>query len=168
MTLKEAITTAIEFEIKIRDHYAWAMKESKDPAGKKFFEVLTREEQGHVDYLKSRLKELEEKGEITTEPIPTVIPSADWLAKGLEDLKESAEKRDYAEETQRLFTALKLEDEATDHYKHLMGVLGPQGKELFKRFIEIEDGHTALVQTEIDVVTKTGFFYDFQEFNLDG
>ncbi len=39
---------------------------------------------------------------------------------------------------------------------------------MFNRFLEIEDGHTAIVQAEVDVLTRTGYFFDFQEFTLDG
>ncbi len=167
MTLEEAIVSALEFEKKVRDHYAFAVQNGKDPAGKKFFALLSREEQGHVDYLEERLKEFRSSGKVSGAPLPTVIPKSDWTIEGVEKLAASAAKRDYSGDVERLFTALKLEDEATDHYKKLVSSLGPEGKTLFRRFLEIEEGHTALVQAEIDVATRTGYFYDFQEFNQE-
>ena len=51
MTVEEAIVTALQYETKVRDHYLWATSEAGDPQGKVFFEMLAKEEQGHVDYL---------------------------------------------------------------------------------------------------------------------
>lgn len=168
MNVDEAIVTALEHETKVRDHYRWAAEQSKDPKGKTFFDVLAKEEQGHVEYLTSRLAMWRESGKLDAPPIGTVIPSADWVAKGAAMLKESAEKRDYADDYRRLFTALKLEEEVSEFYKGLVEKLAePDAKALFARFLEIEDGHTAIVQAEVDVLTKTGYFYDFQEFNLE-
>ncbi len=167
MTLEEAIVSALDFEKKVRDHYSFAAQNGKDPAGKKFFALLAREEQGHVDYLEERLREFRSSGKVGGSELPTVIPKSDWTIEGSEKLEASAAKRDYSGDVERLFTALKLEDEATEHYKKLVAALGPEGKALFQRFLDIEEGHTALVQAEVDVATRTGFFYDFQEFNQE-
>lgn len=167
MTLEEAIVSALEFEKKVRDHYAFAAQNGKDPAGRKFFALLSREEQGHVDYLEEKLKEWRSAGRLSDTPLPTVIPKSDWVVEGAEKLEASAAKRDYSGDVERLFTALKLEDEATDHYKKLVESMGHEGKALFRRFLEIEEGHTALVQAEVDAATRTGYFYDFQEFNQE-
>ncbi len=168
MNVEQAILTALEYEQKVRDHYAWAAEQSKDPKGKHFFEVLAREEQGHVDYLNSRLAHLREKGHLDPAPMGTTLPSPDWVEKGARMLQSSAEGRDYADDYRRLHTALKLEEEVSDFYRNLVATLSePEAKAMFARFLEIEDGHTAIVQAETDVLTKTGFFYDFQEFNLE-
>jgi rubrerythrin len=83
-------------------------------------------------------------------------------------LRESAATREYQDDYRRLFTALKLEEEVSAFYKQLVATLeDPAAKTIFSRFLEIEDGHTAIVQAEVDVMTKTGYFYDFQEFNLE-
>ena len=168
MTVEEAILAALEHERRVRDHYVWAAEQSKDEKGKHFFEVLAKEEQGHVDYLESRLAVLKEGKELDAPPLETLIPSKNWVAEGAQMLKESAEKREYQDDYRRLFTALKLEEEVSAFYKELVATLeDPTGKKIFSRFLEIEDGHTAIVQAEVDVMTKTGYFYEFQEFNLE-
>jgi hypothetical protein len=45
-------------------------------------------------------------------------------------------------------------------------VEGP-AKEMFQRFLEIEDGHVAMVQAEIDYLSDNGFWFDFTEFNME-
>lgn len=169
MTLDEAILSALEFEKKVRDHYTGAAQHAGDPAGKKFFALLAREEQGHVDFLEQKLKEWRASGKLSDAALPTAIPKSDWVVEGVEKLAASGatKRKGQEEDLERLFTALKLEDEATAHYKKLVATLGPEGQALFQRFLDIEEGHTSLVQTEIDVANKTGYFYDFQEFNLE-
>ena len=168
MTVDEAIVTALQYENKVRDHYQWAASEAGEPKGQRFFEALAKEEQGHVDYLDSRLKQWRAEGKLSADPIGTVIPAPDFLQKGLEMIKASQEKRDYSDDYKRLFTALKLEEEVSTYYKGLVETLSdPNAKAMFGRFLEIEDGHTAIVQAEVDVLTRTGYFYEFQEFNLE-
>lgn len=38
---------------------------------------------------------------------------------------------------------------------------------MFRHFLEIEDGHTAIVQAEIDALEGNGFWFDFAEFDLE-
>jgi rubrerythrin len=168
MTVEEAIRTALDYEQKVRDHYLWAAQQAKDEKGKTFFQTLAREEQGHVDYLTSRLDTWLKDGVLKAEPLETVLPSQQFLEEGVKQLRASAEERDYKDDYRRLFTALKLEEEVSDYYKGLVATLeDEEAKTMFRRFLEIEDGHTAIVQLEVDVLTRTGFFFDFQEFNLE-
>lgn len=168
MTVEEAIVTSLEHEKKVRDHYEWAARESEDPKGRVFFETLAREEQGHLDYLESRLEKLRGSGTLDGPPIGTLLPSAELVAKGARMLQASAETRNYRGDTSRLFTALRLEEEVSAFYRALAQNLSdPAAKAMFARFLEIEDGHTAIVQAEVDFVTRTGYFFDFQEFNLE-
>ena len=38
---------------------------------------------------------------------------------------------------------------------------------MFARFLEIEDGHVAIVQAELDFISDNGFWFDFQEFDME-
>jgi len=168
MKVDEAILTALDYEKKVRDHYTQAAKDSEDAQGKNFFKVLAREEQGHVDYLEQKLKEWQEQGKCLPDNIATAIPNQEWIEKGVSRLKESGEKRDYQDDLKRLNTALLLEEEVSAFYKDLVGnVENPNADAMFRRFLEIEDGHTAIVQAEIDVLTRTGYFYDVREFSVE-
>lgn len=57
MTLQEAISAALAFEKKVRDHYQRGASELPDDRGRRVFATLAREEQGHVDYLERCLSE---------------------------------------------------------------------------------------------------------------
>jgi hypothetical protein len=49
----------------------------------------------------------------------------------------------------------------------MVSTLDGEGQQLFKRFVEIEEGHEAIVQAEIDCVSNSGFWMDTMEFGLE-
>lgn len=57
MTLEEAITTALNYETKARDHYRDNANRLEDPKGRAFFQLLAKEEEGHVAWLQQSLDE---------------------------------------------------------------------------------------------------------------
>ncbi len=67
-------------------------------------------------------------------------------------------------ELESLRKALQAERETSDFYKKMVATLDAEGKSLFERFVEIEEGHLAIVQAEMDLVTGSGFWFDTGEF----
>jgi rubrerythrin len=63
--------------------------------------------------------------------------------------------------------ALAVEAETSGFYKEMVRALDGDGRRLFERFVEIEEGHQAIVQAEIDSVSGTGVWFDTKEFNLE-
>ena len=49
----------------------------------------------------------------------------------------------------------------------MVQTLDDQGRALFARFVEIEGGHLAIVQAEIDCVSGSSFWFDTAEFSLE-
>ena len=49
----------------------------------------------------------------------------------------------------------------------MVSELPEEGQNLFARFLEIEDGHAAIVQAEMDSVNQRGFWFDVKEFDLE-
>jgi rubrerythrin len=64
--------------------------------------------------------------------------------------------------------ALHLEIEATNFFKRVVSELQADERHLFARFVEIEEGHEAIVQAEIDALSGLGYWFDYQEFKLEG
>ena len=166
MTLEEAIKMALEYENKVRDAYFEAARLATDALGKRVFQVLGDEEQGHVDYLNSRLEEWQATGQVTVERLETAVPRPNVVESGVARLDRHMQKVDRGSELAMLSKALQLEVETGDFYRRMVEELGEEGK-LFARFLEIEDGHRAIVQAEIDYLNQTGFFFDFQEFKIE-
>jgi len=166
MTLEKAIKTAIDYEIKVRDSYLGAVSKIGDPTGRRVFEVLGKEEQGHVDYLQAKLAEWQQSGKVKSEKLSTVVPAKQVIDRGVRKLDVHLSTKDYGTEMEMLRKALAMEIETSEFYKKMVTELKNDG-ELFARFLEIEEGHQAIVQAEIDYLTRSGTFFDFQEFTLE-
>jgi len=165
MTIEQAIKTALEYERKVRDSYLTAAKNSQNDTGKRIFKVLAKEEQQHVDYLKEKLKELNETGKIKADMLDTVVPSEKAIAEGVSKLKKHLPQEIKGSEQELLTKALNLEKETSAFYEKMVGELGEEGK-FFDRFIEIEKGHVAIVQAEMNYLNGSGYYFDFQDFAM--
>lgn len=169
MTIGEAMRTALEVEHRIRDEFANMAREQGDPKAQGFFEVMAREEQGHVDYLEAALKRWETEGEVEDKAVETRVAKRDWIADGQKVLHKAEQDARRPGPQEHLSAALELEHEVSALYRRLVkAVEDPRAQQMFRRFLEIEDGHTALVQAEMDYEFNTGNFFDMREFTLDG
>ncbi len=173
MNLEKAIKTAIDYETNVRNIYQEAKLAVTDPVGKRVFNILKKEEQYHLDYLEKRLEEWQSTGRITVEGLKTAVPTQELIEMEVAKLKTKLEpgkvdKKYTDTELQMLKRALELEIETSEFYKKMVLELPDADRVLFKRFVEIEEGHKLIVQAEIDSVTGMGFWFDMPEFDLAG
>ncbi|MBW1873761.1 MAG: hypothetical protein JRJ19_16995 [Deltaproteobacteria bacterium] len=166
MTLEEAIKTAIDYETKVRDAYLDNVEGIADKTGRQVFKTLGDEEQGHIDYLESRLAEWQKTGKVSQTELESVVPAKNIIEAGVRKLDDHMATRDYGTEREMLTKALAMEQETSAFYRRMVDELGKEGT-LFARFLEIEEGHEAIVQAELDYLNQTGHFFDFQEFNME-
>jgi rubrerythrin len=130
--------------------------------------VLASEEENHISYLESRLAEWQQTGHVQPAHLQTVIPSEDRIKKGTGQIvARMPDLENRTNELQLLQRALGVEQETSSFYRRMVAELSEEGQQLFARFLEIEDGHMAIVQAEIDSVTGLGFWFDMQEFRLE-
>ena len=172
MDLDEAIKTAIEYEAGVHRTYQEAMQRATNEKGKRFFEVLRDEEMGHLVYLRERLEEWGRTGKIQVAELDTAVPSREAIDFGLQELRqklapEAAAKGRHMAELDLLRKALAVEADTSNFYTEMVRTLDGDGRRLFERFVEIEEGHQAIVQAEIDSVSGTGMWFDTKEFNLE-
>jgi rubrerythrin len=167
MTIEEAIKTAIELENNVRDVYHDAVAKVHDPAGKKVFTVLAREEQRHVDYLESRMAEWRDSGHVNPAELTTAIPAQREVDRAAHELSVVMSQEDRGTEMELLRRALEAERRTSGFYKKMVTELPPEGQKLFERFVEIEEGHLDIVQAEIDSLTGTGAWFHALEVNLE-
>jgi rubrerythrin len=160
MTLLEALEIAIDYEHKVRDHYVKGATEILDPRGQKVFETLAHEEQRHDEWHRT--------GKVTNEPLTSILPPPEWI--------EGAKKRFAAghdptlavqAELDLLKVALDLEHKASGFYLELVTTLPPDDRPMFARFLDIEQGHVAIVQAEINSLSGLGTWFDIMEFSLE-
>jgi rubrerythrin len=167
MTIEEAIKTAIEYEGRIRDIYREAEGAVEDEAGKKIFAALGSDEQHHIDYLQHTLEQLHKSGRFDAAKLESSIPSGDALKQESAKIESLISKEFHGIRKQMLSRALKAEIETSDFYRRMVDELPTEGKSLFARFLEIENNHINAVQFELDYISKTGYWFDFKEFDME-
>jgi rubrerythrin len=166
--LDEAIKTAIEFENKVLKVYQDAAKNAADPVGRTVFQQLAKEETGHVAYLESRLSEWQKSGHIAQEELRTIVPDKGRIAEGRKRMaKPTRSKPTSSTEVEYLQRALAAEKETSAFYRKMVSELAEERRKLFARFLEIEEGHVAIVEAELDAVSGSGFWFGMKEFDLE-
>jgi rubrerythrin len=168
MELQEALKIALDYERKVCAHYADGAKSIADPAGKKVFETLAKEEQGHIAYLESRLAEWTKTGRVSVAELASILPTKQWLSDS-NNRANSAMNRRIAEkkELELLKIAVQMENETSEFYRKLVSQLSSNDQNLFEKFLEIEEGHVSIVQAELDSVQGLGYWFDVPEFALE-
>jgi len=169
MKLDNAIRTALEYEAGVHKAYREAMDKTSDEAGKRVFRALGEEELGHIKYLKERLDEWQKTGKINVKKLGTSIPTREAINRSLQDLRKTVRPKatKLTLELELLKKALETERKTSLFYKEMVSKLDGDGQQLFSRFVEIEEGHEAIVQAEIDCVSNSGVFMDKLEFGLE-
>lgn len=167
MTVEEAIKTAIEYEARIRDIYREAAAVVDDEAGKRIFDTLGQDEQHHIDYLEHKLEEFLKTGAIEPGTLESAIPDQKSINQEADKIKSLAAKDFLGIKQQMLSKALKAEVETSAFYQKMVNELPADARPLFERFLEIENNHIKAVQFELDYLSKTGYWFDFKEFDME-
>jgi rubrerythrin len=170
MNLEKAIRTALEYEGRVHAVYADAMERATNEVARRVFRTLCNEEKEHLVYLGERLDEWHQTGTVTVAALDTAIPSRDDIRASVEELQgqvSAGPSGKHDAELEMLKAALQVEVETSEFYRRMVEQLDSVGRRLFQRFVEIEEGHRAIVQAEIDCVSGSGFWFDTMEFSLE-
>jgi rubrerythrin len=107
---------------------------------------------------------------VRAEALATDIPSAKVIQEGVKKLTQRMRlpEHERRESIETLTRAVEVENETSAFYRRIVAELrAGEEQALFKRFVEIEEGHLAIVQAELDVVQGLGYWFDVQEFKLE-
>jgi rubrerythrin len=172
MELDQAIRTAIEYEAGVHRTYQEAMQRATNEKGKRFFTVLRDEEMSHLKYLRERLEEWGRTGRIQVESLGTTVPSPEAIDHGLQEIRNklapgAVGKGSHMTELDLLRKAQAVEAETSNFYREMVRTLDGDGRRLFERFVQIEEGHQAIVQAQIDSVNGMGVWFDTVELALE-
>jgi len=167
MTLEEAIKTALYYEAKIRDLYQEASVRIPHAMGRRIMEALRDDEQHHLDYLEDRLREWQKTGEISKKILETKIPSGKGFKEDVKKVEKKMAGDPLGDQAQMLSRALHLEMETSQFYERMVRELSGDGREMFARFLEIEQAHINAVQAELDYLSRTGYWFDMKEFDME-
>lgn len=169
MNLDHAIELALEYEGGVHRTYLEAMKKTSDPSARRIIKVLCDEEKAHIAYLQERLDEWRKAGKIELKKLGTSVPAKEAIEKSLRDVERTLtpDPSPKAGELQLLRQCLEAEVKTSNFYREMVRTLDAEGQEMFRRFVEIEQGHQAIVQAEIDSLSRLGFWFDIPEFRLE-
>ena len=146
MKLGEAIQTAIDYETKVLNIYRNASEALSDSAGGRLFKVLADDEQYHVDYLKKKLDQWQQTGQLTVEDLKSSTPDIEAITGDIGKLESRMSEEDRGDEKQMLSKALTVEVETSNFFKKMVDEMSEEGQQLFSQFMVIEDGHIAAVR----------------------
>lgn len=168
MTVEEAITTALEHEKRVEQTYREAEQHAEDPVAKKVFKTLADEELGHIEFLKCIHDKFKETGKVSLDKLETVVPSKARIDANMARLQDkmTQNKELSTNELTYLQKALEVELTVSNFYRGLVSELTDEAQQLFQRFVEIEEGHVAIVQAELDSVSGLGYWFDIQEWQF--
>ncbi len=167
MDIEEAIKAAIKYEKRVCDVYEEALSELDDKTSSQLLKALYKDEQYHVMYLKEKLNQFKKEGSIVHDEIKSRTPSKKDIEKEISKLRSEMAGHELGDKNKVLSKILKVEIETSTFYRDMVDTLPEEGKNLFARFLEIEDSHIALVQAELDHYGDTGFWFDNKEIDME-
>lgn len=167
MDAQRMFLTALEYEEKIRDLYRSADGIIDDERGKSIFRALADDEQSHVDFLHYSLEQLDKKQAIDVERLATKIPDTERVQANLEELKKLIPEKMLGDVKTVLNSALQMEKETSAFYRQALNESQGAIKEIFEKFLVIEERHVDMVQLELDHASNSGLWFDFLEVDLE-
>ena len=90
MEMREALKTAVAFEIKVRDTYQNAYQKISSETGRRVFLLMASEENDHVRYLESKLAALDAEPEPSADELGTTVPSTADISAAAAALETSS------------------------------------------------------------------------------
>ena len=168
MQIEEALQTAIEYETELRDIYFEAAEAEEDQKGKQFFQSMGKDEQGHLDYLQDRLKQWQDSGKLSAEKLSSTAPSREEIERQATAAKALVGDESRGLKSQMLSKALKMEIKTSEFYERMVAEMSAEAQQMFARFLEIENNHIRTLEFELDYISKTGYWFDVKEFDMEG
>ena len=160
----EALKLAIERERGANKFYRKAADMTEDSNGKRTFKWLAKEESRHLAKLRQQLKSVLDNNKWlewrrTTAPIErTEFPP---LSEAVGTVKVGAVEQD------ALRQAIESEREAIAFYKEAEDSTPDlHGKNMFRALAREEEGHLALLEEELEWVTKSRKYFTLHRFTL--
>ena len=114
-----------------------------------------------------KLEEWHSSGKLSSVKLASIVPPKAVVEKEAAKLRDRMKKDDRSVKQQMLSKALKLEIETSEFYQQMVEKLPEDGRQLFRRFLEIENNHIEAVQFEMDYYANSGYWFGFEEFDME-
>jgi rubrerythrin len=96
-----------------------------------------------------------------------MVPSNESMAKQMARFKSEISRKAGGDQKRILSRALKVENETSEFYETMVREMTGRNQALFAQFLVIENRHIAAVQMQLDYATKTGYWFDMKEFDME-
>ena len=163
----QALQIALETEEKGYRFYRIAAKNTVDPAGRTVFEQLAKDEIEHMGVFATLYASLN-----NDEPWMTYEEAVEKYgrtpAKQIIFPEEPNVVLEGFNDVEALREALEFEKKAVRFYNEKAAeVDDARAISFYEKLVEIEEGHVKIIQAEIDSLTGTGVWLDYQEISLE-
>ncbi|UCF30558.1 MAG: ferritin family protein [bacterium] len=163
----EALQMAMDTEKKGYRFYRIAAESSRDPKGKKVFEHLAKDEIEHMGVFATLYESL-----TNDEPWMTYEEAVAKFGQTDQDKlifpDEPVEAEENFDDLKALEEALGFEKKAVAFYQNQAEKAEDDtARAFYQSLVVIEEGHVKIIQAEIDSLTGTGFWLDYQEISLE-
>jgi rubrerythrin len=165
-----AIETALQIERDGLEFYTQAAKQTSDPRGKRMFQSLARDEAAHLKLFKSVHDSLQEKGTYLSREEVAAASPGEFARPPIFPTGEELQAAEVPErELAALQRGLEAEKASIQFYSEAREAAeDPNARSMYDYLIEQEEGHRTILQGEYDYLAQTGFWFDVQEFTLEG
>jgi rubrerythrin len=161
-----ALATAVEAEKESLEAYLKFAWQTRDQSGRQMLIRLALDELYHMRLLEKQQTALRRTGEWLT--VAVGESDVERLVPRLSDRSIRIRGTSGQNEQSALQAALEAENAATEFYQSQSRAAStPEARDMFARLAEMEAGHAALVQAEIDNITETGFWFGVPEFTME-
>ena len=128
---------------------------------------MGNDEQGHLDYLQDRLKQWQNTGKLNAEKLSSTAPSREEIERQTAEVKSLVGYESRGLKSQMLSKALKMEIKTSEFYEKMVAEMPAEAQQMFARFLEIENNHIKTIEFELDYISKTGYWFDVKEFDME-
>jgi rubrerythrin len=162
----QAMRTAVEMEKSGHRFFTEAAGKVRNEAGRKVFSRLASEEMVHLQVFEKIFTALAQ-GTDWKKAVGQAEPAK--RVPYFDDARKQIKAEDMSVELDYLRKALDLERNAMAFFeKAAREAETAEAREVFERIQAEEQGHYDLIQAEIDSINGSGYWFDVQEFHMDG
>jgi rubrerythrin len=162
----QAMKTAIEMEKSGHRFFTEASNNVRHEVGRKLFSRLAAEEIEHMRTFEKIFDDIT-GGSDWKQAIRDIQPSK--RVPYFDEARNQFRSENLSVEMDYLKKALDLERDAMQFFeKAIAEAESDEARQIFQRILDEEKGHYDLIQAEMDSINSSGFWFDVQEFHMDG
>lgn len=161
----EAIKMAIQMEKDGLKYYRDAAEKTENELAKKTFLRIAQDEAVHLKTFEQMFDTL--TGDEEWRDLAKFTPKVGKIPMFAGEIEKKGDVN--PSEVDALRIAIDNERKGIDHYKKAATAASdPVAKEIFNKIQKEEEYHYDLLQAQLDYLTKSGFWLDIGEFQMDG